>query len=84
MRRWQIAFFVASVFGLLSRGGEDSADHTEIIGVLRGQGCMRLADTVVFAVVVGFAAVAVRDINRSFLPRSNGAGAAIWTEPADR
>jgi hypothetical protein len=70
VRRWQIAFFVASVFGLLSRGGEDSADHTEIVSVLRGQGWMRLADTIVFAVTALVAWRAVSSLNRSFRPRA--------------
>jgi len=84
VRRWQIVFFVASVFGLLSRGGEDSADHSEILGVLRGQGWMRLADAVVFAVAAGFAAVAVRDINRSFLPRPKAVIGTASSAPTER
>jgi hypothetical protein len=84
VRRWQVLFFAASVFGLFSRGGEDSADHTEILTVLRGQGWMRLADTVVFAVAAGFAAVAVRDINRSFLPHPKAVSGATSSAPTER
>jgi hypothetical protein len=62
---WQGAFAAACLFGLLSRGGEDSADHTEIIRILRWQGWMRLADAPLFAIVSVLAGLAVRELHRA-------------------
>jgi hypothetical protein len=65
IRIWQGAFAAACLFGILSRGGEDSADRFEIITVLRGQGWMRLADAAVFAIVTALAANATRGLHRA-------------------